>query len=140
LNFLLWPPEAPARPAFRNLTYSHESRAYRNGLLKQLSRLECGATSSDCRFCRLAAQGPLRALGGRNPKSEWVRPWDGQWRLALLDAPKGQNALRERLRRWLLDRDFGCLQKGVWDFEIRLKGAEDQPYGLLEKRLTNQEL
>jgi hypothetical protein len=31
---MLWPPEALVRPAFGNLTYSHESRACRNGLLK----------------------------------------------------------------------------------------------------------
>jgi hypothetical protein len=126
------------RPAFRNLTYSHESRACRNGLLKQASRLECGATSQDCRFCRLTPLASLRMLGGRNPKSEWARPWDGQWRLAFFDAPMGQNAQRERLRRSLRDRGFGCLQKGVGDFERinrgyarHLKALEERPGGAL---------
>jgi hypothetical protein len=58
------------RPAFCNLTCSHESLACRNGLLKQASRLECGATSQDYRFCRLIPQGPLRALDQQNPKAE----------------------------------------------------------------------
>ena|SRR2546426_7985997 len=40
LNLLLWSAEVLARPTFRNLTDSYESWAYRNGLLKQVSRLE----------------------------------------------------------------------------------------------------
>jgi hypothetical protein len=36
LDFLLWSAEVLTQPAFRNLTDSHDSRAYRNGLLKQV--------------------------------------------------------------------------------------------------------
>jgi hypothetical protein len=50
----------------------------------------------------------------------------------------GQNAQRERLRRWLRDRGFGCLQKGEWDFErinrgyaLHLKALEERPGGAL---------
>jgi hypothetical protein len=50
----------------------------------------------------------------------------------------GQNAQRERLRRWLRDRGFGCLQKGVGDFELinrgyalHLKALEERPCGAL---------
>jgi hypothetical protein len=50
----------------------------------------------------------------------------------------GQNTQRERLRRWLRDRGFGCLQKGVGDFERinrgyarHLKALEERPGGAL---------
>jgi phenylacetic acid degradation operon negative regulatory protein len=120
LNFLLWSAEVLTRPTFRNLTDSYESWAYRNGFLKQVSRLERqqllerDVTSPDDRLYRLTTQGRLRVLGGRDPEAEWARPWDGQWRLVLFDVPMGQNAQRERLRRYLRDRGFGNLQKSVW--------------------------
>jgi len=107
-------------PTFRNLTDSYESWAYRSGLLKQASRLERqqllerDATSSDDRLYRLTAQGLVHALGGRDPEQCWARAWDGQWRLVLFDVPTGQDAQRERLRRYLRDKGFGYLQKSVW--------------------------
>jgi hypothetical protein len=56
----------------------------------------------------------LHVLGGRDPEAQWARPWDGQWRLVLFDVPTGQNAQRERLRRYLRDKGFGYLQNSVW--------------------------
>jgi phenylacetic acid degradation operon negative regulatory protein len=53
-------------------------------------------------------------LGGRDPQAQWSRHWDGRWRLVLFDVPMGQNARRERLRRYLRGRAFGCLQGSVW--------------------------
>lgn len=120
LNLLFWSANILARPTFRNLTDSYESWAYRNGLHKQVSRLErqqfleCDAASPDERLYRLTAQGRLRVLGGRDPEAQWARPWDGQWRLVLFDVPTGQNAHRERLRRYLRDKGFGYLQNSVW--------------------------
>jgi phenylacetic acid degradation operon negative regulatory protein len=120
LNFLLWSAEVLTRPTFRNLTDSYESWAYRNGLLKQVSRLEQqqflerDLASPDDRLFRLTAQGRLHVLGGRDPEKQWARPWDGQWRLVLFDVPTGRNAQRERLRRYLRDRGFGYLQNSVW--------------------------
>jgi phenylacetic acid degradation operon negative regulatory protein len=120
LNLLLWSADLLARPTFRNLTDSYESWAYRNGLLKQVSRLERqqwiqrGASSPEDRLYRLTAQGRLHVLGGRDPEQRWARLWDGQWRLVLFDVPTGQNALRERLRRYLRDQAFGYLQNSVW--------------------------
>ena len=120
LNFLLWSADLLARPTFRNLTDSYESWAYRSGLLKQASRLEQRqllerdmAATTD-RLYRLTAQGRLHVLGGRDPESQWARPWDGQWRLVLFDVPTGQNAQRERLRRYLRAKGFGYLQNSVW--------------------------
>jgi phenylacetic acid degradation operon negative regulatory protein len=120
LNFLLWWAETVSQPTFRNLTESYESWAYRNGLLKQVSRLERqqylerDATRPDDRLYRLTPRGRLRVLGGRDPEERWARAWDGQWRLVLFDVPAGQNAQRERLRRSLRDKGFGYLQYSVW--------------------------
>jgi phenylacetic acid degradation operon negative regulatory protein len=120
LNLLLWSADLLARPTFRNLTDSYESWAYRNGLLKQVSRLEHqqlierDASSPDDRLYRLSAQGRLHVLGGRDPEERWARAWDGQWRLVIFDVPTGRNAQRERLRRYLRDKGFGYLQNSVW--------------------------
>jgi len=120
LNILLWSAVVLQRPTYRNLTESYESWAYRNGLLRQVSRLaqqqilERDTTAPDDRLYRLTAQGRLHVLGGRDPETQWARPWDGQWRLVLFDVPMGQNAQRERLRRHLHDKGFGYLQNSVW--------------------------
>ncbi len=120
LNLLLWSADIMARPTFRNLTDSYESWAYGNRVSKQASRLERrqllerDATAPDDRLYRLTAQGRLHVLGGRDPEAQWARPWDGRWRLVLFDVPTGQNAQRERLRRYLRDKGFGYLQNSVW--------------------------
>ena len=120
LNLLLWSADRLMRPTFRNLTDSYESWAYRNGMLKQVTRLEQqqwierDANFPDDRLYRLSAQGRLHALGGRDPKERWGRSWDGQWRMVLFDVPIGQNARRVRLRRYLRDKGFGYLQNSVW--------------------------
>ena len=120
LNQLLWSAEVLARPTFRNLTDSYENWSYRTGLFRQLSVLEkqqlieSNATAPEDRMYRLTVQGRLRALGGRDPNTRWSREWDGRWRLVLFDVPVAQNSHRKRLRRYLQDRDFGCLQGSVW--------------------------
>jgi DNA-binding transcriptional regulator PaaX len=120
LNFLLWSADRLMRPTFRNLTDSYESWAYRNGLLPQVGKLERrhllerDPKSPDDRLYRLTEQGRLHALGGRDPQAQWSRHWDGRWRLVLFDVPIDQNARRERLRRYLRGRTFGCLQGSVW--------------------------
>jgi phenylacetic acid degradation operon negative regulatory protein len=134
LNLLLWSAEILTRPTIRNLTGSYESWAYRTGLGRQLQTLqkrrllERQTLSPDDRLYRLTAQGRLHALGGRDPEERWSRVWDGTWRLVLFDIPAGQNAQRERLRRYLRDKGFGHLQNSVWitpdplDEEHRLLG------------------
>jgi phenylacetic acid degradation operon negative regulatory protein len=120
LNLLLWSADRLARPAFRNLTDSYESWAYRAGLLRQIATLEQQKLlehDPNCagdRLHRLTAQGRLHVLGGRDPEERWARSWDGQWRLVLFDFAKGQNAQRERLRRYLRDKGFGYVQNSVW--------------------------
>ena len=89
-------------------------------MLRQVTRLEQqhwierDSSSPDDRLYRLSAQGRLHVLGGRDPEERWARTWDGQWRLVLFDVPTGQNAQRERLRRYLRDKGFGYLQNSVW--------------------------
>jgi phenylacetic acid degradation operon negative regulatory protein len=120
LNLLLWSADQLLRPTFRNLTDSYESWAYRNGFLPQVAKLERqhllerDPKAPADRLYRLTARGRLHALGGRDPEAQWARPWDGHWRLVLFDVPMGQNARRERLRRYLRSRAFGCLQGSVW--------------------------
>lgn len=120
LSLLLCSADMLAHPTFRNLTDSYESWAYRNGLLRQVAKLEQQRllerdhTFPNDRLYRLTEQGRLQALGGRDPQSQWSRYWDGRWRLVLFDVPIGQNARRERLRRYLRAKAFGCLQGSVW--------------------------
>jgi phenylacetic acid degradation operon negative regulatory protein len=120
LNLLLWSADALARPTFRNLTDSYESWAYRNGLMRQVATLEKRRIlerdnrSLNDRLYRLTAAGRLHVLGGRDPEERWGRDWDGQWRMVLFDVPTGQNAQRERLRRYLRAKAFGYLQNSVW--------------------------
>jgi len=120
LNLLLWSADMLARPTFRNLTDSYESWAYRQGFTRQVASLERrrlldrDSTRSDDRLYRLSARGRLHALGGRDPEERWARTWDGRWRLVLFDVPTGQNAQRERLRRYLRHKGFGYLQNSVW--------------------------
>lgn len=120
LNLLLWSADKLMRPTFRNLTDSYESWAYRNGLLRQVSTLEklqlieARRNLSGDRVYRLTAQGRLCALGGRDPQMRWSREWDGRWRMVLFDIPVARDNHRKRLRRYLHDRNFGCLQGSVW--------------------------
>ncbi len=125
LYLLMWTCEMIARPAFRNLTDSFESWAYRNGLMRQLAELErrkflessCLPSSegpAEPRAVRLSELGKLHALGGRDPEAEWRRPWDGRWRVILFDLPNSQTALRDGLRRSLRKRGFGYLQNSAW--------------------------
>src|SRR6185503_2929211 len=119
LNLLLWSADMLARPTTRNLTDSYEAWAYRTGLWRQVARLEKEGLLEDNsresdRLYRLTEQGRLCALGGRDPEKQWARSWDGRWRLVLFDVPEARNAQREKLRRYLKARYFGCLQGSVW--------------------------
>jgi DNA-binding transcriptional regulator PaaX len=120
LNLLLWSAEMLVRPTFRNLTESYEGWAYRKGLMRQVATLERQRmlerdnSSPNDRIYRLTAAGRLHALGGRDPEERWERNWDGKWRMVLFDVPTGQNAQRERLRRYLRAKCFGYLQNSVW--------------------------
>jgi hypothetical protein len=121
LNLLLWSVDMFLRPTFHNLTNSYESWAYRNGLLRRISRLEeqqfveRDRAWKDERLYRLTTRGRLHVLGGRDPEERSSRKWDGYWRLVLFDVPTTQNTRRTQLRRYLRNRGFGYLQNSVWD-------------------------
>jgi len=120
LYLLLWSVDMLERPTFRNLTESFESWAYRKGLMRQLGTLEKRAllernpAQPTDRVYRLTQQGRVHALGGRDPQAQWSRRWDRIWRLVLFDVPIGENSRRNKLRQYLRDRGFGCLQGSVW--------------------------
>jgi len=120
LDLLLWSADRLARPTFRNFNDSYESWAYRNGFLKQVTRLEHrhllerDPNLPDDRIFRLTEPGRLQALGGRDPPARWSRTWDGRWRLVVFDVPTTQNAQRKRLQRYLKEKNFGFLQQSVW--------------------------
>lgn len=127
LNLLLWSAEMLVRPTFRNLTESYEGWVYRRGLMRQIATLERqrilerDKSSPNNRLYRLTAAGRLHALGGRDPEERWRRNWDGKWRMVIFDVPTGQNAQRERLRRYLRAKCFGYLQNSVWITPDRLE-------------------
>lgn len=120
LYSLLWTCDMFARPTFRNVTDSFEGWAYRNGLLREMQRLEKQhwveqqVTPAGDRLHRLTEAGRLHALGGREPMACWNRPWDRRWRLVLFDVPENRSTMRDRLRRLLQARGFGYLQHSVW--------------------------
>lgn len=120
---LMWTCDQAARPTFRNLTDSFEQWAYRNGLSRQLAELtrrkliEQEAAASQRRLdraVRLTKAGRVQALGGRDPDVCWNRAWDGRWRLVMFDIPNDDSKTRDRLRRYLRQHEFGCLQQSVW--------------------------
>src|SRR5688572_29838820 len=108
------------RPTFRNLTDSYEGWAYRNGLMRQLDRLEKEkflermGQGPDQRLYRQTQHGRVHALGGRDPEACWARKWDGFWRLVIFDIPAAHTNTRFALHRYLRSHGFGCLQKSVW--------------------------
>jgi len=120
LYTLLWSAEMLMRPTFRNLTESFEEWSYRNGLMRQIGRLEKRAflerdqNRQKNGTCRLTERGRLHALGGRDPQAEWARRRDQKWRLVIFDVPVSENARRNKLRGSLRARGFGCLQRSVW--------------------------
>jgi len=84
--------------------------------LEKLRILERDKSSPKDRLYRLTAAARLHALGGRDPKEQSRRNWDGQWRMVLFDLPTGQNSQRERLRRYLRAKCSGYLQKQCLDY------------------------
>lgn len=119
LNTMLWLMDMFLQPTFRNLTSSYEEWAYRNGLFRQVYRLEKAKLiqrdgPADERLYCVTNEGRLVALGGRDPEKHWARPWDGSWRLVVFDVPLGREDLRAKFRRFLHNAGVGCLQKSVW--------------------------
>lgn len=131
LYTLYWTAETLFWPRMRHITEGYEGWASRNGLLQQASRLEKRGLlerrpnhASGERIFRLSEAGRVHALGGRDPEARWSRTWDGHWRIILFDVPIQQNSRRERIRRHLRARGFGCLQRSVWTTPDPLDDAQ----------------
>jgi phenylacetic acid degradation operon negative regulatory protein len=119
LNTLWWMMDMIGHPTLRNLTEGYEAWAYRNGLFRQVYRLEkakliARTGPTDQRLYRVTDEGRRVVLGGRNPEEHWARKWDGVWRLVMFDIPLGREDLRARFRRFLREAGVGCLQRSVW--------------------------
>src|SRR4051812_46831430 len=112
------------KPTWRSMTESYEAWAYREGLQRQLEKLrrkklieveeQHGGSATRSRLIRLTQAGHVHVLGGRDPETRWNREWDGRWRVVMFDVPLSQGVLRDKLRRHLSSRSFGCLQQSVW--------------------------
>lgn len=120
LYVLLWTADSLMRPTWCNLTSSFEEWAWHNRLGRRLAELERQKLverrpgSAGGRIVRLTREGVWRALGGRDPATQWGRSWDGRWRMVLFDLPAEQSKLRQQLRRVLHVNHFGYLQDSVW--------------------------
>lgn len=120
LYFLLWTADVAMAPTWRNLNDSFEQWAWRKGLSRRLAELqrqkliERHPEPNLDRVVRLTKEGRRMALGGRDPTAQWSRPWDGSWRFILFDVPLTRGSLRQRFRRTLRQKHFGCLQGSVW--------------------------
>ena len=120
LYYLLWTADRLMQPTWRNLNDSFETWAWRNRLSRRLAELarrkliERHPEPNLARMVRLTQPGRVLALGGRDPVTQWSRPWDGKWRLILFDVPEVRSRLRKKFRRVLRQCDFGHLQGSVW--------------------------
>lgn len=119
LGFFLWGLDILMNPNSQTLLETFESWNYRNRLRLDLMQLRRGGmveslgTQKTPRW-RLTEKGRHAAIGGIDPKAQWSRKWDGQWRLLLFDLPARQQRLRLTLWRWLRRQRFGYLQQSVW--------------------------
>ncbi|HUF64030.1 MAG TPA: hypothetical protein VMN36_18275 [Verrucomicrobiales bacterium] len=131
LYFLLWSVALLMRPTFRNMTDPSESWTCRTATEPPVSRLlkrkwlRVNRLGPGDRLFRLTEPGRLRALGGRDPLTQWSRNWDGLWRLVVFDVPVKHNAQRARLQRRLRARRYGCLQGSVWVAPDFLAGEKE---------------
>ncbi len=118
----LWLAEKMMRPTVREALSSFEDWASRDGLWRDIRRLE-----AEClvemgmrdghrldRVIKLTEAGRKLALGGVLPPERWNRGWDGHWRVVFFDVPEKARQSRTRLRAWLNSARFGALQRSVW--------------------------
>lgn len=118
----MWLAEKMMRPTIRVALTSFDDWAAKDGLWREIRRLEAenlvemetGSGHRLDRVIRLTEEGRKFALGGVLPPDLWNRGWDGRWRLVFFDVPEKARGTRGRLRAWLAGARFGALQKSVW--------------------------
>lgn len=62
----------------------------------------------------LTAIGRACLAGRRDPEQEWLREWDGKWRLLCFDLPADRPRQRGALRRVMRSLGLGTIQRSVW--------------------------
>lgn len=105
------------RPGIRNAEFVARALDRHRDHVRALARLEeAGAVERNRAdgVVRLTRLGHLRLHGGRDPASEWERPWDGRFRVITFDVPRARRRERHELWRWLRRNRFGNLQGSVW--------------------------
>jgi phenylacetic acid degradation operon negative regulatory protein len=105
--------------------------------LQKRKLLERDPKAPNDRVYRLSEEGRVRALGGRDPVAQWSRHWDGKWRLVVFDIPNAKGGHREKLRRYLRGKSFGCLQRSVW---VTPEPLAEQRTVLAEKEINVKSL
>lgn len=120
---VLWACDKLAKPTWRNLDEPYEQWLHRTGLDRRIKELirkgllehrEIDGKGSYSRIVRLTEAGRVQALGGRDPQACWNRRWDGKWRIVLFDVEVSKGRARDKFRRYLRARGFGCLQRSAW--------------------------
>lgn len=84
----------------------------------------------------LTDEGRRRLAGGRDIRERLFSQWDGKWRVMTFDVPRGEGTLRQRLIRWLKERDFVCLQGSVWISAWPVEGDIPRPREALASPLN----
>ncbi|MBM3889344.1 MAG: hypothetical protein FJ388_09485 [Verrucomicrobia bacterium] len=116
---MLWAGDQLSRPTLGKLLEPFEVWEHRHGLQRQLGRMEerklvMREQRGNQIVYQLTSLGRLEALGGKDVRQRWDRPWDGRWRQVLFDLPVTRKRVRIRLWRWLRENGFGYLQQSLW--------------------------
>ena len=150
----LWASDVFLRPGISNMGLDFSGWMYRKGYSRELRRLEerqfihLRRPGGLERLTELTRSGLEYTLGTPPPPDLWGRAWDGTWRMVLFDVPCERNYLRDKIRRILKARKFGCLQLSTWispdpldGLTRAIEGTEADPAHLffLETRPTERD-
>jgi phenylacetic acid degradation operon negative regulatory protein len=119
LDLFLWTMDKLTRPTLQNLLAGYEEYAHRPGNVHLFLRLEqqrlLERTGKDGKepVYRITTDG-IQRVRVTDPRVEWNRSWDGQWRVVVFDLPEVRRKDRHDLWRALRMRKLGLLQRSVW--------------------------
>lgn len=97
---LTWSHAFPDRGRYNAATY----RLRKSGLLVTRGRGHIG----------ISADTPLLRSPAHKPDRFWRKKWNGYWYMLVYDVPEKERSYRDELRKFLVKRRMGCLQKSVW--------------------------
>ena len=81
--------------------------------LRRSGKIKITTNSKGQRFLELTKKGELEILMSKS----WIKSdstWDGKWRIILFDIPEQAHAVRNKLRKLLLDNNFIILQASIY--------------------------